>query len=92
MAPSASVVESLPTALQRLPCRQGKAMSDFPALGLVFTHLNSVSLAAAWDRKVIEDVCEILVAEARSKEVDVLLGPTGNLPLSNPPKSCHKAK
>lgn len=38
---------------------------------------NIVSLAAAWDKQVIEDVSQVLIAEAKSKGVDVLLGPTG---------------
>lgn len=28
---------------------------------------------------MIKELCEMLVAEAKSKEVDVLLGPTGKL-------------
>jgi beta-glucosidase len=36
-------------------------------------------LAATWDKAVIHDVCKVLIAEARSKSVDVLLGPTGML-------------
>lgn len=39
-----------------------------------------VSLAATWDHDVIEKVCEVLVTEARSKEVDVVLGPTVCIP------------
>lgn len=39
--------------------------------------MNSVSLAATWDNHVIEDICEVLISEARSKEVDILLGPAG---------------
>ncbi|CAG8086692.1 unnamed protein product [Penicillium olsonii] len=39
-----------------------------------------VSLAAAWDNTVIRDVCQVLIAEAKSKEVDVLLGPTVCIP------------
>jgi beta-glucosidase-like glycosyl hydrolase len=38
---------------------------------------SGVSLAATWDVNIIKDVCSVLVDEARSKEVDVLLGPTG---------------
>ncbi|SCN70577.1 related to beta-glucosidase [Fusarium fujikuroi] len=37
-----------------------------------------VSLAATWDLSDIRDVCSVLIHEAKSKEVDVLLGPTGN--------------
>lgn len=37
----------------------------------------SVSLASTWDKKVMRDVCQVLISEAKSKEVDVLLGPTG---------------
>lgn len=44
-----------------------------------YTYSNSVSLAATWDGKMIKELCEMLVAEAKSKEVDVLLGPTGKL-------------
>ena len=40
-------------------------------------NLYSVSLAATWDREVIAQVGKILIDECRSKEVDVLLGPTG---------------
>lgn len=36
-----------------------------------------VSLAAGWDINAIKEVSQVLVAEAKSKEVDVLLGPTG---------------
>ena len=36
-----------------------------------------MSLAAAWDGQVIKDLSKILISEAKSKEVDVLLGPTG---------------
>ncbi|KAH8593622.1 glycoside hydrolase superfamily [Bisporella sp. PMI_857] len=39
-----------------------------------------VSLAATWDSNIIRDVCEILIVEAKSKEVDVLLGPTVCIP------------
>ncbi|RSL79721.1 hypothetical protein BHE90_001323 [Fusarium euwallaceae] len=39
-----------------------------------------VSLAATWDKQVIKDVCQVLIAEAKSKEVDVLLGPTVCIP------------
>ncbi|KAJ3548937.1 hypothetical protein NM208_g763 [Fusarium decemcellulare] len=39
-----------------------------------------VSLAATWDNEVIKDVCQVLIAEAKSKEVDVLLGPTVCIP------------
>nr|RBR01162.1 hypothetical protein FVER53263_10666 [Fusarium verticillioides] len=45
-----------------------------------------VSLAATWDLSVIRDVCSVLIHEARSKVVDVLLGPTGNNP---PPAKYH---
>jgi beta-glucosidase-like glycosyl hydrolase len=38
---------------------------------------HSVSLAATWDNHAIEDICEVLISEARSKEVDILLGPAG---------------
>ncbi|KFY24205.1 hypothetical protein V491_02245 [Pseudogymnoascus sp. VKM F-3775] len=41
---------------------------------------SGVSLAATWDSKIIQDVCTILIAEAKSKEVDVLLGPTVCIP------------
>lgn len=37
----------------------------------------SISLAATWDKSIMEDVCQVLIEEAKSKEVDVLLGPTG---------------
>jgi hypothetical protein len=46
------------------------------------TDFYSVSLAATWDRDVIEQVGQILVDECRSKEVDVLLGPTGEYSIS----------
>lgn len=46
---------------------------------MVLTY-NSVSLAATWDKSIIRDVCQVLIKEARSKEVDVLLGPTGKHP------------
>ncbi|KPM35415.1 Beta-glucosidase B [Neonectria ditissima] len=36
--------------------------------------------AATWDHKVIQQVCEVLIAEAKGKEVDVLLGPTVCIP------------
>ncbi|KAI9150117.1 hypothetical protein HJFPF1_09872 [Paramyrothecium foliicola] len=36
-----------------------------------------VSLAATWDSALLSEVSQILIAEAKSKEVDVLLGPTG---------------
>ncbi|KAM5344417.1 hypothetical protein ACJ41O_012953 [Fusarium nematophilum] len=39
-----------------------------------------VSLAATWDKNVIKDVCQVLISEAKSKEVDVLLGPTVCIP------------
>ncbi|KAJ4162057.1 Beta-glucosidase B [Fusarium oxysporum] len=39
-----------------------------------------VSLAATWDLSVIRDVCSVLIHEAKSKEVDVLLGPTVCIP------------
>ncbi|KAH7000508.1 glycoside hydrolase superfamily [Ilyonectria destructans] len=39
-----------------------------------------VSLAATWDHTIVQRVCEVLVAEAKSKEVDVLLGPTVCIP------------
>jgi beta-glucosidase len=38
----------------------------------------SVSIAATWDNNVVRDLCKVLIDEAKSKEVDVLLGPTGN--------------
>lgn len=38
---------------------------------------SGVSLAATWNKEVMKEVCGVLVDEARSKEVDVLLGPTG---------------
>ncbi|KAJ4256058.1 hypothetical protein NW762_009132 [Fusarium torreyae] len=41
---------------------------------------SGVSLAATWDLSVIKDVCKVLIAEAKSKEVDVLLGPTVCIP------------
>ncbi|KAH8890264.1 hypothetical protein GQ53DRAFT_868132 [Thozetella sp. PMI_491] len=41
---------------------------------------SGVSLAATWDHQVIKDVAKILITEARSKEVDVLLGPTICIP------------
>ncbi|KAM0335754.1 hypothetical protein ACHAQA_000804 [Verticillium albo-atrum] len=41
---------------------------------------SGVSLAATWDNKLLEEVSEVLVAECRSKEVDVLLGPTVCIP------------
>ncbi|KAG4428591.1 hypothetical protein IFR05_015923 [Cadophora sp. M221] len=41
---------------------------------------SGVSLAATWDRGIIEEVCGVLVDEARSKEVNVLLGPTVCIP------------
>ncbi|KAI8293164.1 putative beta-glucosidase K [Colletotrichum sp. SAR11_240] len=41
---------------------------------------SGVSLAATWDRQVIEDVSQVLIAEAKSKGVDVLLGPTVCIP------------
>ncbi|KAF4980215.1 hypothetical protein FZEAL_3726 [Fusarium zealandicum] len=40
----------------------------------------SVSLAATWDKSIIKDVCQVLIVEAKSKEVDVLLGPTVCIP------------
>ncbi|KAM0420805.1 hypothetical protein ACHAPT_011466 [Fusarium lateritium] len=39
-----------------------------------------VSLAATWDLQAIKDVSQILISEAKSKEVDVLLGPTVCIP------------
>ncbi|EWY81646.1 hypothetical protein FOYG_15871 [Fusarium oxysporum NRRL 32931] len=39
-----------------------------------------VSLAATWDLSVIRDVCSVLIHEAKSKEVDILLGPTVCIP------------
>ncbi|KAK7427268.1 hypothetical protein QQZ08_006204 [Neonectria magnoliae] len=39
-----------------------------------------VSLAATWDHNVIQRVCEVLIAEAKGKGVDVLLGPTVCIP------------
>ncbi|EKV12238.1 Beta-glucosidase B [Penicillium digitatum] len=39
-----------------------------------------VSLAATWDKTVMRDVCQVLIAEAKSKEADVLLGPTVCIP------------
>ena len=39
--------------------------------------MSSVSLAATWDNEVIREVSQVLIDEAKSKEVDVLLGPTG---------------
>lgn len=36
-----------------------------------------VSLAATWDTELIKEVSNIIISEARSKEVDVVLGPTG---------------
>ncbi|KAI1066401.1 hypothetical protein LB506_008274 [Fusarium annulatum] len=39
-----------------------------------------VSLAATWDLSVIRDVSSVLINEAKSKEVDVLLGPTVCIP------------
>ncbi|KAF5516043.1 Beta-glucosidase B [Colletotrichum siamense] len=41
---------------------------------------SGVSLAATWDKQVIEDVSQVLIAEAKSKGVDVLLGPTVCIP------------
>ncbi|KAI8305098.1 putative beta-glucosidase K [Colletotrichum sp. SAR11_59] len=41
---------------------------------------SGVSLAATWNRQVIEDVSQVLIAEAKSKGVDVLLGPTVCIP------------
>ncbi|KAB5559700.1 glycoside hydrolase superfamily [Coniochaeta sp. 2T2.1] len=41
-----------------------------------------VLLAATWDPDVVKEVCQVLVAEAKSKEVDVLLGPTVCIPRS----------
>jgi len=38
---------------------------------------SGVSLAATWNLEVIEEVGQVLVDQARSKEVDVVLGPTG---------------
>ena len=62
------------------PLRLGKTAFAF-VLPLFFSHeadfsSNSVSLAATWDHQVIRDLAEILIAEVKSKEVDVLLGPT----------------
>ncbi|CAG8279779.1 unnamed protein product [Penicillium salamii] len=39
-----------------------------------------VSLASTWDKEVMRDVCQVLISEAKSKEVDVLLGPTVCIP------------
>ena len=54
-----------------------------------------MSLAATWDGQVIKDLSEILISEAKSKEVDVLLGPTGKIPsiraLANRKFSYHLA-
>ncbi|KAJ0336581.1 hypothetical protein COL922a_007789 [Colletotrichum nupharicola] len=41
---------------------------------------SGVSLADTWDKQVIEDVSQVLIAEAKSKGVDVLLGPTVCIP------------
>ncbi|KAI9151334.1 Beta-glucosidase B [Paramyrothecium foliicola] len=41
---------------------------------------SGVSLAATWDKSVIRDVSQVLIAEAKSKSVDVLLGPTVCIP------------
>ncbi|KAK2758461.1 glycoside hydrolase family 3 domain protein [Colletotrichum kahawae] len=41
---------------------------------------SGVSLAATWDKQVIKDVSQVLIAEAKSKGVDVLLGPTVCIP------------
>ncbi|KAF6838663.1 hypothetical protein CMUS01_04514 [Colletotrichum musicola] len=41
---------------------------------------SGVSLAATWDKQVIRDVSQILITEAKSKGVDVLLGPTVCIP------------
>ncbi|KAF4446960.1 hypothetical protein F53441_9431 [Fusarium austroafricanum] len=39
-----------------------------------------VSLAATWDLSIVRDVCSVLIDECKSKEVDVLLGPTVCIP------------
>ncbi|CAH0028948.1 unnamed protein product [Clonostachys rhizophaga] len=39
-----------------------------------------VSIAATWDNDVVRDLCKVLIDEAKSKEVDVLLGPTVCIP------------
>ncbi|KAM0227093.1 hypothetical protein ACHAPO_011824 [Fusarium lateritium] len=41
---------------------------------------SGVSLAATWDLSVIKDVCSVLITEAKSKEVDIILGPTVCIP------------
>ncbi|KAF4775276.1 hypothetical protein HER10_EVM0008621 [Colletotrichum scovillei] len=41
---------------------------------------SGVSLAATWDKQIINNVSQILIAEAKSKGVDVLLGPTVCIP------------
>ncbi|EQB54769.1 hypothetical protein CGLO_05348 [Colletotrichum gloeosporioides Cg-14] len=41
---------------------------------------SGVSLAATWNKQVIEDISQVLIAEAKSKGVDVLLGPTVCIP------------
>jgi beta-glucosidase len=48
--------------------------------GVAAAHLPSgVSLAATFDEDVLHEVSTVLADEAKSKEVDVLLGPTGRL-------------
>ena len=64
-------------APRRHPCLLGENLT---LLALNMDELTCpirVSLAAAWSRDIINDICRVLVAEAKSKAVDVLLGPTG---------------
>ncbi|XWX00771.1 hypothetical protein V2A60_008792 [Cordyceps javanica] len=39
-----------------------------------------VSLAATWDLQLLQSLCDIIITEAKSKEVDVILGPTVCIP------------
>lgn len=63
----------------RLQHHQGKILCFMHPIMYFYELIDlfSVSLAATWDKQVIKDVCQVLISEAKSKEVDVLLGPTG---------------
>lgn len=48
---------------------------------------NRVSIAATWDTEVVKELGQIIISEAKSKEVDVVLGPTSRLFFP-----CHSSK
>ncbi|TQW08225.1 glycoside hydrolase family 3 domain protein [Cordyceps javanica] len=62
-------------------CRLGKkSLLRSCRAAHVYSQEDRISLAATWDLELLQRLCGIIVTEAKSKEVDVILGPTVCIP------------